>query len=215
MTIALILVFIASLFSAPALAEGTGRGFLGVASSIEITVVPAAHEGETTKQTVTINDNEETLYDGSDQLKVLIPNAPAGQYLVLLAAGPGLPEKAEDIYYIDQKAGNGSDLEFTVYPTLPDLSRSMTLFITGTAMETAIFSVQYYVESGLLLGDVNGDSEVNAKDLTTLARHVARIEQIEAADLLANADVDRNGDVSASDLTKLARYVARIINTLD
>ena len=64
-------------------------------------------------------------------------------------------------------------------------------------------------------GDVNGDSVVDAKDLTVLARHVARIETITDATRLKNADVTGEGEVTAADLTKLARYVARIISELE
>ena len=63
-------------------------------------------------------------------------------------------------------------------------------------------------------GDVNGDNEVDAKDLTALARHVAKIEHITEPELLQNADVDGSGDISAADLTKLARFVAKIDTTL-
>ena len=63
-------------------------------------------------------------------------------------------------------------------------------------------------------GDVNGDGEVGAADLTALARHVARIELITDVTLLQNADVTGEGGVTAADLTKLARYVARIISDL-
>ena len=65
-----------------------------------------------------------------------------------------------------------------------------------------------------LPGDINGDTSVDAKDLTALARHVARIESITDETLLKNADVTGDNDVTASDLTKLARYVARIISEL-
>lgn len=63
-------------------------------------------------------------------------------------------------------------------------------------------------------GDVTLDGEVDADDLTALARHVAKIETLDAASALANADVDDNGTLSADDLTKLARYVAKIISSL-
>ncbi len=63
-------------------------------------------------------------------------------------------------------------------------------------------------------GDVNGDNEVDAKDLTALARHVAKIELITEPELLQNADVDGSGDISAADLTKLARFVVKIDTTL-
>jgi len=60
-------------------------------------------------------------------------------------------------------------------------------------------------------GDVNLDGEVNADDLTALARHVAKIETLSDPYALLCADVDDNGSLSADDLTKLARYVAKII----
>lgn len=63
-------------------------------------------------------------------------------------------------------------------------------------------------------GDVNLDGEVNADDLTALARHVAKIELLIDIDALLCADVDGNGLLSADDLTKLARYVAKIIPSL-
>ena len=63
-------------------------------------------------------------------------------------------------------------------------------------------------------GDVNGDNAVDAKDLTALARHVAKIELITDETLLKNADVDGKNGITAADLTKLARYVAKIISEL-
>ena len=69
-------------------------------------------------------------------------------------------------------------------------------------------------EPDIMLGDVNLDGIVDAKDLTALARHVSRISLLEESEALANADVNGDGDVDARDLTKLARYVARIITEL-
>ena len=70
-------------------------------------------------------------------------------------------------------------------------------------------------ESVTLLGDINGDSEVNAADLTALSRHVAKIETITNSTLLANSDLDHNGIIEAADLTILSRYVAKIIDRLE
>lgn len=61
-----------------------------------------------------------------------------------------------------------------------------------------------------LLGDVNLDGTIDAKDLTVLARHSAKIEYITDSRALANADINQDGNVTASDLTKLARHVAKI-----
>lgn len=64
-------------------------------------------------------------------------------------------------------------------------------------------------------GDTDFDGDVNADDLTVLARHVAKIEQLTNAYGSVCADVDGNGSLSADDLTMLARYVAKIIPSLD
>ena len=60
----------------------------------------------------------------------------------------------------------------------------------------------------LVAGDVNGDGEASADDLTTLARHIGKIEAIEA--YLLSCDLDATGEVGADDLTSLARHVAGI-----
>jgi len=59
-------------------------------------------------------------------------------------------------------------------------------------------------------GDLNLDGDVDAHDLTLLARHVGGIELITGQGLL-NADVDGDGVVDANDLTRHARYVGGII----
>ncbi|MBO5701272.1 MAG: hypothetical protein J6S71_02425 [Clostridia bacterium] len=61
-----------------------------------------------------------------------------------------------------------------------------------------------------LLGDVNLDGEIDANDLTMLARHVAGIEVLTAPLALSNADINANSDIAADDLTALARHVAGI-----
>lgn len=65
-----------------------------------------------------------------------------------------------------------------------------------------------------MLGDVNKDKTVDAKDLTALARHLAKIEVITNDVQLKNCDTTRDGSVSAEDLTQLAKYVAKIIQEL-
>ena len=66
-----------------------------------------------------------------------------------------------------------------------------------------------------LYGDANGDGQVNAKDLTRLARHLAKIDPITETELIENSDVTHDGKVTSDDMTKLARYVAKIITNLD
>ena len=65
-----------------------------------------------------------------------------------------------------------------------------------------------------LLGDLDEDGDVDAYDLTLLARYVGGIDLLTGQALL-NADVDGDGDVDAYDLTKHARFVGGIITNWD
>ena len=65
------------------------------------------------------------------------------------------------------------------------------------------------------LGDLDLDGDVDAEDLTILARHVAGIEVLTDVTALTNADVDGSGEITAEDLTLHARYVAGIITDWD
>lgn len=60
-------------------------------------------------------------------------------------------------------------------------------------------------------GDVNGDGEIDAMDLTILAKHVAEIVRIGDESLLQAADVNADGEIDVKDLTHLAKIVAHII----
>ena len=68
---------------------------------------------------------------------------------------------------------------------------------------------------GFVLGDINGDTDISADDLTLLSRYVAGIEPIPDDSVKAACDVTGDGEVTADDLTKLSRKVAGIIQTLD
>ena len=61
-----------------------------------------------------------------------------------------------------------------------------------------------------LLGDIDLDGDIDASDLTLLARHSAKIELITDLGALMTADINQDGEVTASDLTKLARHIAKI-----
>ena len=64
---------------------------------------------------------------------------------------------------------------------------------------------------GYILGDVNGDYRVDISDATAIQRHLAEIDILDGAKLLA-ADVDRDGEVNISDATHLQMFLAEFFD---
>ena len=62
-------------------------------------------------------------------------------------------------------------------------------------------------EEPVMLGDVNGDGELDARDLTRLKKYFAGTVQLDEAGLKA-ADCNGDGELDARDLTRLKKYFA-------
>ena len=62
---------------------------------------------------------------------------------------------------------------------------------------------------GYILGDADGDGDVNAVDATLILRKLAAIPSGTDFDKLA-ADVDGDGEVTSIDATLLKRYIAHM-----
>ena len=125
------------------------EGFYGfdLSSAGNVTVKAIASEGQITERTM---DSGMTLYEGSDQLSVTVPSAKdGGQYVVILSSSSELPAGADEILYMDQKAGAGSNLEFLVYPAKPDKTMELSLFITSddADFDTKVIRLGYCVET--------------------------------------------------------------------
>ena len=57
------------------------------------------------------------------------------------------------------------------------------------------------------VGDINGDSEINAKDVTMLRRHLAGGWGVTVNE--EDADINGDGEINAKDVTMLRRYLAK------
>lgn len=67
----------------------------------------------------------------------------------------------------------------------------------------------YVMNSAIMLGDVDGDGNVEIRDATWIQRHVALMEiPIEAHK--ATADVDGDGEITLMDATSIQRYLANL-----
>lgn len=111
------------------------------------------------------------------------------------------------------------DIKFNIKEGAAEGDSAVTLVLddssfvyNGVEMQdfTANVSSGKVTVSAGLLGDVNLDGSIDAKDMTVLSRHTAKIALITDARALANADINQDGEVTAADLTKIARHVAKI-----
>lgn len=124
------------------------EGFYGfdLSSAGDVTVQALASEGQITERTL---DSGMTLYEGSNQLSVTVPSAQDGsQYVVILTSSSELPVDTDKILYMDQKAGEGNNLVFLVYPAKLDKTMELSLFVTSNDadFDTKVIRLGYYAE---------------------------------------------------------------------
>ena len=175
--------------------------------------IPASAAGE--RAYFGIDVKSATATANGEKLEVKYDGAVDGSYYIVLLVkkGANLSSLSDsDIYYIDQKTASGTSVSFTVYPTLPESGNiDFDLYITtnaGGGATVASGTLSYGEEgSGGILGDVNNDGSVNAKDRAYLARAVALWEGYTVD--VKTADLNNDGVVNAKDRAILARHVAK------
>ena len=73
------------------------------------------------------------------------------------------------------------------------------------------FPVLNILASEFLLGDVNGDGNINVVDATLVQKYIASIEELDK-DALKRAEVSGDGDISVVDATLIQKYAADLID---
>ncbi len=122
-------------------------------------------------------------------------------------AGTSYSGKICTVQFKILQAPESGEISVGMYSNVKQNSETRT-----SAVNAATITVEDDVQ---VLGDLNGDNEVTATDLTALACHVAKLNSLTDETALSNADVTKDGEITATDLTKLAQYVAKLIDTLD
>lgn len=163
-----------------------------------------------------------TSWNGEDNAIYLLYTAEIDDAVIKTNIKTGQPEKALSYTATKENIAQNAK-QYTqnyAFTGIPEGTYKLAIFKPG-GYATYIESITVGSESLeknvqlSLLGDVNTDGVITAGDLTTLARHIAKIQSISSQEALQSADVTGDGSISAGDLTKLARYIAKIISSLE
>lgn len=184
-----------------------------LAAVMLLSVTALAEEAGTTsdKATITINDEltgATATFDtsNSDIINVTFTSSSlvnGNQYLILMikgtSDGSNFPTITEDsILYIDQTEAANQTISFDVYPSSIQDSVILITGVDGGPLVAAIVNAKY------ILGDVNGDGEVNASDVVRLAQYFVGNNSISGAEA---ADTTGDGELNSADLIRLARFL--------
>ena len=83
------------------------------------------------------------------------------------------------------------------------MRRLLSVFLT---LAMLLGALPFAASAARLLGDVNEDAAVNAKDVTILRRYIAKGYDVTIDERVG--DTSRDGDVGPKDVTTLRRYLA-------
>ena len=195
MTRVLLLALILALLCVGAMAADTLTIGQTETQKANYTITPLTESGAT----ATLENGK---YVDVAKFKVEYSAAEAGEQLVMLLLGEDGVPTANNIYYIDQQTQSASGTcTFTIYPKQLT-SGTYKLLIASKTSEPAA-TIEY--EAAYILGDVNEDQVVNAKDATMLLKWTVDLVELSEKQQLA---ADANGDkvVNAKDVTVILKW---------
>lgn len=142
----------------------------------------------------------------SEKVEVTVKNSifsAEDKYYLILAVTDENDIKQDTIIYIDQVEATTGSVTFTVFPSV---MKDSVILITGVneagqpngQVKVAILEGKYVV------GDVDGDKDVDADDIVLLARYL--VGDVAASEIdQSGANVDQLGEIGADDIVLLAR----------
>lgn len=151
------------------------------------------------------------FYANADTFTLTLKTEPAGQTLVYLVEGSGLPTE-ENLQYIDQ---SGTDAAFTLKPKTLEAGKTYRIYVsTANKTPTEAASFSYGAKPTYTLGDVDGSGIIDVSDALMALKASAEVIILNETESLA-ADVDKNGMVDVSDALMILKYSAEVIKSFD
>lgn len=195
-------------------AEPTVAGIYGVTDGNGVTLTP-----QTAGQSVITAETQESYgayYANAVRFGVVKNNLTGGaQYLLLVVKGTEAPSE-KNIVYIDQQAADSNGkVSFNAYPS--SLTKdNYRVYVVGQgssySLENPTASFSYY--QPYTLGDVNGDGEIDVRDVAAILNYVVKNVTLTGSDYEA-ANVVRDEMVDIRDAAKLLNYIVKNISSLE
>ncbi len=144
------------------------------------------------------------FYANADTFTLTLNTAPAGQTLVYLVEGSGLPTEA-NLQYIDQ---SGTETAFTLKPKKLEAGKTYRVYVsTQSKAPTEAASFSYGAKPMYTLGDVNEDGYIDTVDALWILQCYVKKRELS----LDCADVNRDGMIDTVDALKVLQfYVGKI-----
>lgn len=144
------------------------------------------------------------FYANADTFTLTLNTALAGQTLVYLVEGSGLPTE-ENLQYIDQ---SGTDAAFTLKPKELEAGKTYRVYVSTankTPIETASFS--YGKKPVYKIGDVDDSGNVDIVDVAVLLNYLAKKQTLTEKNLLAADVAAPKGQVDIVDAAQILNYI--------
>lgn len=187
--------------SALAADEPAEAGIYGIKPKENITVTPDTAGAEV--------EGYGTYYADAVKFEVSAKDLNSGsQYLLLVLKGDAATVTADSIVYIDQKAADADgSITFTAYPSALTKGGYKVYILGGDRTFTTGPAAEFSYYQPYTLGDVSGNTTIEAVDALYVLRAVAGLDQLTGTQTLA-ADMNQNGVVEAVDALLILRKVA-------
>ena len=144
-------------------------------------------------------------YAAGDEISFVISGATNGDSITLLSSKNDAEESNATIQYIDEYDNITGTTQNVAY-VIRDLDEGVYDLKIKVGSNT-LYEVYYKVGSGIIYGDVNGDGQCTAADVTYLARYLAGWSGY--ASVGETTDVNSDSKIDALDNIILARSVAK------
>lgn len=144
------------------------------------------------------------FYANADTFTLTLKTAPAGQTLVYLVEGSGLPTE-ENLQYIDQ---SGTDAAFTLKPKTLEAGKTYRVYVsTQSKAPTEAASFSYGAKPVYKIGDVDDSGNVDIVDVAVLLNYLAKKQTLTEKNLLAADVAAPKGQVDIVDAAQILNYI--------